>query len=101
MFSCIFYISDLYKTEKMFNRMISDSFSLRYVPDQYKTEKMYDKAAADDCLATLTFVSNWFVRNKIMIKKVFTASHAAENVLSFDEDFGNVAYNCNEWVFLI
>ena len=84
----------------MCNRMISDSFSLRYLPDQYKTEKMCDKAA-DDCLAALKFVPNWFVRNKIMIKKVFTASHAAENALSFDEDFGNVVYNCNEWVFLI
>ena len=31
-----------------------------------------------------------------MIKKLFTALYADENILYFDEDFGNVIFNCNE-----
>ena len=31
-----------------------------------------------------------------MIKKLFTALYADENILCFDEDFGNVVINSNE-----
>ena len=30
-----------------------------------------------------------------MIKKLFTILYANENVLYFDEDSGNIAFNCN------
>ena len=52
-----FYIPDQYKTQKMFDRIISNEpFSIRYVPDQYKTKQICDKAV-DDCLTALKWVS--------------------------------------------
>ena len=79
----------------MCNKIISDDpFSLRYVFDQYKTQQMCDEAV-DDCLAALKFVSDWFVTSK-MIKKLFTALYANENILYCNEDFGNVVSNCKE-----
>ena len=44
--------------------------------------------AVDDCLAALKFVSGWFVTSKI-IKILFTALHADENILCFSEDSSN------------
>ena len=55
---------------------------------------MCDKAA-DDCLAALKFVPDWFVRSKL-IKILFTALYADENIPYFNEDSGNVVYICNE-----
>ena len=46
----------------------------------------------DDFLPTLYFVPDWFVTSK-MIKKLFTALYANENILYFDKDSGNVVFN--------
>ena len=51
--------------------------------------------AVDDFLPTLNFLPDWFVTGK-MIKRLFTASYADENMVYFDEDFGNVVFNSNE-----
>ena len=51
--------------------------------------------AVDGSVPTLNFVPEWFVTGK-MIKKLFTALYVDENVLYFDEDSGNVVFNCNE-----
>ena len=51
--------------------------------------------AVDDFLPTLNFVPNGFVTST-MIKKLFTALCADEIILYFDEDSGNVEFNCNE-----
>ena len=60
------------KTQEIGNSIISDNpFSLRYVPDQYKTQQMCDQAA-NDFLASLKIVPEWFVISK-MIKILFTA----------------------------
>ena len=74
--------------------IFEDPFSIRYVPDPYKTQHMRDKAV-DDCLAALKFLPNCFVTSK-MIKKLFTALYADENILYFNEDPGNVVFSCNE-----
>ena len=52
--------------------------------------------AVDDCLAALKFVPDWFVTGKI-IKILFTAFYADENILYFNEDSGNVVmeFTCN------
>ena len=55
---------------------------------------MCDKAV-DDCLATLKFVSDWFVTNK-MVKELFTTLYPDENILYFNEDSCNVVSSCNE-----
>ena len=55
---------------------------------------MCDKAV-DDCLAALKCVPDWFVITK-MIKILFTAFYADENVLYFNEDSGNVVPTCNK-----
>ena len=36
-----------------------------------------------------------------MIKKLFTALHADENILYFKEDSGNAVFSCNEMVLII
>ena len=74
--------------------IFEDSFSIRYVPSRYKTLQICDKAV-DDCLAASKFVSDWFVTNN-MIKKLFTALHADENILYFNEDSSNFLFSSNE-----
>ena len=56
--------------------------------------------AVDDTLATLKLIPAWFVTSK-MIKKLFTALYADENILYFNEDSGNIVFNCNGIGFLI
>ena len=51
--------------------------------------------AVDDCLAAFKFVPDWFVTSK-MIKILFTAFYADENILYFNEHSGNVKITCNE-----
>ena len=79
----------------MCDKIISENpFMLRYCPDQYVTQKICDEPV-DNFLPTLIFVTDWFVTSK-MIKKLFTALYADENILHFDEDFGYVAFSRNE-----
>ena len=51
--------------------------------------------AVDDSLAALKLIPNWFVTNK-MIKKLFTALYADENMLYFNKDSDIVVFNWNE-----
>ena len=60
-----------------------------YCPDKYITQKI-----VDDSLAALKLIPDWFVTSK-MVKKLFTALYADENILYFDEDFGDVVFNWN------
>ena len=78
----------------MCDRIIFDyPFSIRYVTDQNKTQQMCDKDV-DDRLATSKFVPDWFITSK-MIKILFTTLYADDNILYFDENSGNVVFNCN------
>ena len=80
---------------EMCDRIIfNDPFSIRYVTDQYKTQQMCDKAV-DDCLAALKFVRDWFVASK-MIKRLFIALYANQNILFLKEDSSNVLFYSNE-----
>ena len=79
----------------MCNSIISDDpFSITYVPDRCKTQQMCDNAV-DGCLAALNLVPDWFVTSK-MIKILFTAFYADENVLYFNENFIDVVCICNK-----
>ena len=40
-------------------------------------------------------IPDWFVTSK-MIKKLYTAVYADEDILYFNEDCGNVVFSCNE-----
>ena len=53
-------------------------------PDKYVTQKMCDEAV-DDSLATLKIFPDWFVTSK-MVKKLFAALYADDNILYFDEN---------------
>ena len=55
---------------------------------------MCDKAV-DDSPASLKLIPNRFVTSK-MIKNIFTALYADENILYFNEDSGNVLFSFNE-----
>ena len=88
------YIPDRYKTQEISDRAVSeDPFLITYCLNKYITQKMCDEAV-DDFLATLKLIPDWFVASKI-VKKVFTALYADENILYFNEDSGNVVFNCN------
>ena len=59
---------------------------------------MFDEAV-DDFIPTLNFVPDCFVTSKI-IKTFFTTFYADENILYFNEDFGNVVFHCNKMCIL-
>ena len=93
------FVAERCKSKGMCDKIISENpFMLKYCPYKYITQKMCDKAI-DDFLPALNFFANWFVTSK-MIKTLFTALCEYENILYFDEDFGNVAFNCNEMSIL-
>ena len=71
-----------------------DPFFIVYCPDKYKTQRMCDETV-DDSLAALKLIPDWFVTSK-MIKKLFHVLYANENILYFNEDFGNVVFSFNE-----
>ena len=90
-----------YKTQEMCRKTITKYyFALKYCSDKYITQKKCDEAV-DNFLLTLNFVPDWFVTSE-MIKKLFTALFADENILYFDDDLGIdldldlVVFNCNE-----
>ena len=51
--------------------------------------------AVDDSLVILKLIPDWLVTSK-MIKNLFTALYADENILYFNEDSGCVVFNCHE-----
>ena len=51
--------------------------------------------AVDDSLTALKLIPDWFVTSK-MIKKLYTALYANENILYFNQDSGDVTFCCNE-----
>ena len=51
--------------------------------------------AINDSLAALKLVPYCFVTSEL-IKKLLTALYADKNVLYFNEDSGDVVFNCNE-----
>ena len=55
---------------------------------------MCDKAV-DDFLYALKFVTDSFASNK-MIKELFTALYAKENILYLNEGSSSVIFSCNE-----
>ena len=55
---------------------------------------MYEKAI-NESIATQKLIPDWSVTSK-MIKKLFTALYADENILYFDEGSGDVVFKCNE-----
>ena len=100
---CIFvfdYIPDRHKTQKRCDRVVSeDPLFIIYCPDRCITQKMCGEAA-DDFLATLKLISDWFVTSKT-IQKLFTALNADKNILYFNEDSGHVVFKCNGMSILI
>ena len=70
-----------------------DPFSIVYCSDKYITQRMCDEA--NESLAALKLIPDWLITSK-MIKKLFTALHVDKNILHFNEDSGNVVFNCNE-----
>ena len=79
----------------MFDTVVpKDPSVIVYCPDKYKTERMCD-GAVDDCLTALKLIPDWFVTSEI-IKKLFPASYADENILYLNEASDNVVFNSNE-----
>ena len=94
------FIPDRYKSKEMCDKIISENpFMLKYCPDKYITQKTCDEAV-DDFLPTLNFIPNWFVTSK-MIKKLFTALCADENILYLIKILVMLYLIAMNWVFLI
>ena len=100
--STIQFVPECYKTQKMCDKSFLPVFFVYFWWSFFneicswlivETQEIRDKAV-DHCLAALKFVPDCFVTSK-MIKKLFTALCAGENRLYFDEDSGNVVFNCN------
>ena len=51
--------------------------------------------AVYDYLAALKHILDRFVTSK-MVEDLYTELYADENILYFNEDYGNVAFSCNE-----
>ena len=47
----------------------------------------------------MKFFPDWFVTSE-MIKKLYTALYADENILYFNEDSGDAVFSCNEVAIL-
>ena len=109
---CLFVfdsIRDQYKTQEMCDTVAShDSTLIVYCPDKYITQKMYDEAVDEDpfliiycpdkyiySLAVLILIPDWIVTSK-RIKKPFTALYADDYICYFEEDSGDVIFNCSE-----
>ena len=76
-------------------RVVSeDPFLIVYCPDKFKTQRIC-RESVDDSLAALKLIPDWLVASK-MIKKLFTALYADENILCFNEDSENIVFSCNE-----
>ena len=71
-----------------------DPLLIAYCPDKYVTQKISDEVA-DNLLATLKLIPDWFAKGKI-IKKNFTPLFADKNIFYFNEDFSNVVLNWNK-----
>ena len=76
------------------------------IPDWYNTQEMCGKVVsediflivycADDSLAQLILIPDCFVTSRMIKKKLFTALHADENVLHFNEDSNSIVFNYKE-----
>ena len=51
--------------------------------------------AVDDSLASLKLIPDWFVTSK-MIKKLFSALYADNNIIYFIEKSGDIVFSCNK-----
>ena len=81
-------IPDRYKTQQMRDRVVcEDSFLTLYYPDKYITQKCVMKL-----FIIFKLISDWFITSK-MIKKLFTALYADENIPYFYEGSDNVVFN--------
>ena len=93
-FFVFFSIPDSYKTQELCDRVVSEDPFLRiYCPGKYKTQRVCNEAVVDS-LATLKLIPDWLVTSK-MIKNIYNALYAYENILYFNKDSGYVVFSCN------
>ena len=64
---------------------------LKYFLGRYKTQEMCNKVVGD-FLPTLKFIPDWFVTNKMIKTLLMLYSQMMIDILSFDEDSGNVTF---------
>ena len=99
-FFVFFSIPDPYKTQELCDRVVSEDPFLRiYCSDKYKTQRVCNEAVVDS-LATLKLIPDWLVTSK-MIKNLYNALCAYENILYFNKDSGYVVFSCNGMGILI
>ena len=109
------FVAECYKDQEICNKAVHRSFFVfDFIPAWYKTQEMCDRVVSQDpflivycpdknpknvwsCwwLAALKLIPNLFVTRK-MIKELFTALYADDNLLYFSEDFFTVDFFCNE-----
>ena len=97
-YRCFFvfgFIPYQYKTQEVCDIVVSlYPFWSIYCPDKNETQGSFDEAA-NDILAATKLIPDWFVTSK-MIKKLYTALYADDDLFFFDEDSVDVTFCCNE-----
>ena len=104
MFFCIYLYLFLFLISRKLKKYVAELFLIILFmiinyPDRYKTQRMCDETA-DDCLAALKFIPDWFVTRK-MLKMVQDALNSNDDILFFDEDFSKVTFFAIKWVFWV
>ena len=85
----------LYKNLKMCDKpFFEDCFMLKYCLHRHKTQELFNKTV-DNVIPILEFVPDWFV-TKNMIKNLYAAIFADDNILFFDEYSGNATFTTDE-----
>ena len=71
-----------------------DAFMVVYCPDRYKSQRTCNEAA-DDYLAALKLIPDWFVTS-IMLEKLDNALHANDDILFYSEHLDKVTFTANQ-----
>ena len=70
------------------------SFYIAYSHDRHKTQIMCD-APVDDVVALSKVISDSFVTSNV-VKKLYTALYSDNNIVYFNENYGDVIFSCNK-----
>ena len=94
------YFPALYKNQKISDKPFSeDCFMLKYCLHRHKTQELCNKTV-DNVLPTLKFVPDWFV-TKNMIKKLYIATFADDNILFFENILAMLHLQPMKWVCFV
>ena len=89
-------IPDEYKTQDICDIVVSlYPLLIIHCPNKYITQTMCGEAVHYS-LASLKLIPDCLPETSKMIKKLYTALYADDNIVYFNENSGDVAFSCNK-----